>query len=303
MVYSESVFSQLNDGDAWVPIGECFRICKSMRSPSKRNLLEADSMKRSLTYLSVFLSGFGAAYLLRLERDWTRAGGKGSGDIGPRESSRQIDPTSLQILSRLNRLILEIKSVVAGDNAPEEALRQRVMAQLDRHGAGMADIAVFVHEGTVSMAGRLPQSEIQPLVSAVHRIPGVNQVINQLAEDFSEVHRLAFEDEASLLPSPSKQLFLQAAQGAVRKALAPIGLAAGMTAGSLLLLGWDGRRTSAGKGVLAAGIILAMGVLAASRPPRLPISRHPTFNNPMGRKPGLGHNRGQSGRFGKAYRL
>lgn len=142
--------------------------------------------------LSLFGLGAGLMYLLDPDRGNSRRALIRDKAIGTTDSAIDgLDVATRDLTQRLQGVIAELETRLSRVEVPDEILIQRVRSKLGRWVSHPRAIIVESNEGRVILRGPILQREVEPLLVAIRKVPGVHEVINEL-----EIH-----DTAENVPS------------------------------------------------------------------------------------------------------
>lgn len=124
------------------------------------------------------------------------------------DAQRFLDAASRDLQNRSLGMIEEMRSRLAGLEVDDDKLVRRVAAKLGHHMMRAKDVGITAEGGVVTLHGPVLSTEIDSVIRAVHRIPGVKELRNQL-----EIHE-ASEDMAQTLRkkwTPARRLAIGSA--------------------------------------------------------------------------------------------
>jgi hypothetical protein len=90
------------------------------------------------------------------------------------------DVASRDLQNRSLGMIEEMRSRLSGQKVDDDKLVRRVAAKLGHHVMRARDIGITAENGVITLQGPVLSSEVDDVIHAVARIPGVVEVRNQL---------------------------------------------------------------------------------------------------------------------------
>jgi hypothetical protein len=91
-----------------------------------------------------------------------------------------LDAAWRDLQNQMHGCLAEVESLFESHEAPDEVIVQRVRSKAGRYLSHSSALEVDVAEGCVVLRGPVLATEIQPLVQAIRRVPGVCSVDNQM---------------------------------------------------------------------------------------------------------------------------
>jgi osmotically-inducible protein OsmY len=135
-------------------------------------------------FIGGLLAGLGLAYLLDPDRGARRralvrdkaisAGNKVAGDVGG---------AAADLRNRMRGTAAEVRARFAGEEVSDEILHERVRSAIGRVVSNAGAVTVTARDGRVTLQGPVLERELDDLLRAVRKVPGVRDVVNEL-----EVH-------------------------------------------------------------------------------------------------------------------
>ncbi|HZD11223.1 MAG TPA: SRPBCC family protein, partial [Candidatus Binatia bacterium] len=99
---------------------------------------------------------------------------------GLADTGNAIEPATEDLTNRTTGLLYELRKRLVDEDVSNYVLKERVRAEMGRWTSHPGAIAVSAFDGHVSLHGPILQHEVEDLLGAIGRIPGVNEVDNQL---------------------------------------------------------------------------------------------------------------------------
>ena len=99
---------------------------------------------------------------------------------GLADTGNAIEPATEDLTNRTTGLLYELRKRLVDEDVSNYVLKERVRAEMGRWTSPPGAIAVSAFDGHVSLHGPILQHEVEDLLGAIGRIPGVNEVDNQL---------------------------------------------------------------------------------------------------------------------------
>jgi hypothetical protein len=96
------------------------------------------------------------------------------------EAEEAVDVASRDLMNRTGGMLAEAKSKFRHDEPTDEVLMARVRADMGRHVSHPAAIEVEAMDGMVTLTGQILEEELDDLMKACRRVPGVRSVMNRL---------------------------------------------------------------------------------------------------------------------------
>ncbi len=91
-----------------------------------------------------------------------------------------LDVASRDLQNRSFGIMEELRSRLAGQKVDDDKLVRRVAARLGHHMMRAKDVGITAEDGVVTLEGPILSSEIDAVIRAIQRIPGVRELRNQL---------------------------------------------------------------------------------------------------------------------------
>ena len=152
---------------------------------------EEAEIERGATGLIAFLGGVGVGvglmYLLDPERGAQRRSWMRDKAVHWRHRiADAAEATSRDVAQRTRGLVARTRSRFRHEDVPDDTLVERVRAEMGRKVSHPRAIDVTAEQGVVTLRGPVFASEADRLLACVERVPGVEDVVNEL-----EVHATA----------------------------------------------------------------------------------------------------------------
>lgn len=96
------------------------------------------------------------------------------------DAQRFLDIASRDLQNRSLGMMEEMRSRMAGQKVDDDKLVRRVAAKLGHHMMRAKDVGITAEDGVVTLQGPVLSSEIDAVLRAIGRIPGVREVRSQL---------------------------------------------------------------------------------------------------------------------------
>lgn len=151
------------------------------------------------------------------------------------DSEDAVQPLGRDLANRARGLLYGVRSKIDGNGVSDQVLKERVRAEMGRWTSHPGAINVEVYEGEVTLRGPILAHQVDGLLKAIERVPGVRTIDNRLVEHKTADNVPALQGgdvPPALRPdpwSPSKRLLVGATGGALTGA----GLKRGGVVGSL----------------------------------------------------------------------
>jgi len=146
---------------------------------------ESHATAYTVTGLATLVAGAGAMFLLDPQRGRQRRAVAQSkiasllGDTG--RAFRSTGRYCQDLMNRTRGTAYKARARLQGETVAPDTLVQRVRSDMGRAVSHPSAIQVMASaDGTVTLTGRVLASEIDSLLSTIHSVRGVNQVINRL---------------------------------------------------------------------------------------------------------------------------
>ncbi len=91
-----------------------------------------------------------------------------------------LDGASRDLQNRSFGMMEELRSRLAAQKVDDDKLVRRVAAKLGHHMIRAKDVGITAEDGVVTLEGPILSTEIDAVIRAVQRIPGVREFRNQL---------------------------------------------------------------------------------------------------------------------------
>lgn len=140
-------------------------------------------MKNPLSLLSGATLGAAVMYFLDPERGARRrslARDKALSVMTDSESA--VQPAGRDLANRARGLWYGVRGKFNGNGVSDQVLKERVRAEMGRWTSHPGAINVDVYEGEVSLRGPILEHQLDGLLKAVERVPGVHTIDNRLVE-------------------------------------------------------------------------------------------------------------------------
>lgn len=97
-----------------------------------------------------------------------------------RDAQDYLDTASRDLMNRSKGVIGEMRSHLQAQKVSDDLLVRRVAAKLGHHVIHAKSIGITADNGCVTLQGPILRSQVDDLIEAIQRVPGVKEIRNEL---------------------------------------------------------------------------------------------------------------------------